>query len=177
MHTLIIGGVGVMTITLWVVLGHSYPSTLMINEVSFSNNDGQDWIEIYNPSLSSVSLKGYYISDSEKQLNRFQITEDIIVPSHGYLVLYGENSTAATTGTQLSFNISNGETVYLVASDGVTIIDRLTVIKHEDDDISTSVGRFPDGSEETFTFSVGTPGRNNDKDEVTDRPFNRTEIP
>lgn len=142
----------------------------MINEISFSNNDGEDWIEIYNPSLSSVSLKGYFISDSEKTLNRFQITDDIIIPSHGYLVLYGENATTGQESNTLSFNIKNGETIYLVAADGVTIIDRLTVIKNDNDETSTSVGRFPDGNDQVFTFTTSTPGSRNDKDEVGNGP-------
>lgn len=48
MRTIAVSGIAVATIGLWILLSHSYPSGLMINEISFSNNGGEDWIEIYN---------------------------------------------------------------------------------------------------------------------------------
>lgn len=155
-------GAAVVSVGLWVVLSNAYPANIMINEVSFSGNDGNDWVELYNPSLNSISLKDYYVSDNERDLTKFRFTKDIVVPSHGYVVLYGEDYTDVPFGApQLSFSVANGETLFLVAQNGTTIIDRLTVIGEE----SASVGRFPDGSDETFTFSNATPGKPNDKDE------------
>lgn len=165
-RTLTIGGIAILTVVLWVLLNHTYPNQLLINEVSFNNNDGADWIELYNPSLSSVSLKGYYLSDSSNDLTKFEITDDIAVPRQGFIVFYGEDATSTNEGLRLSFNIKNGETIYLVASDGVTIIDRLTVIANDDDATSTSIGSFPDGRDQTFTFTVSTPGSQNIKDRL-----------
>ncbi len=154
----------VLAITLWFVLAHSYPSHVTINEVSASGEQG-DWIELYNPSLTSLSLKGYYLTDSNKNLTKFTFTDDFIVPSHGYLVVYAQNytSTASENVIQLPFNIKNGETIYLVDKDGATILDRFTII--ESNTKGGSVGRFPDGTQEFFTFTTGTPGTQNDKDE------------
>jgi hypothetical protein len=168
LRTLTIGGVGVLTVCLWFLLSHAYPNTLVINEVSFDNNEGSDWIELYNPSLSSVSLRGYYLSDDSGDRTKFQITDDVVVPRQGFVVFYGENTTEVTQGIQLSFNIKNGETIYLVAKDGVTLLDRLTVVNTEDDTTSTSIGSFPDGREQAFTFSVSTPGSRNVKDKMSE---------
>ncbi len=163
-RTLAIGGVGIAALILFITLSHSYPTQLMINEVSFTNNAGADWVEIYNPSLSAISLKGYYLSDDTKKLTQFAFTEDVIVPSHGYVVVYSESTDTSTDNT-LPFHIKNGETIYLVATDGNTIIDRLTVLTDTDDTTHMSVGRFPDGASELFTFTTSTPGATNDKDE------------
>lgn len=154
-----------LVVVLWIILGHHYPSGLVVNEVSFNNNNGNDWIELYNPSLTSVSLKGYYLTDSNKKLTKFKITDDIVVPRHGYIVFYGKRTDEVGEGLRLPFNIGNGETIYLVANDGVTIIDRLTVVKSENDIESLSIGRFPDGNTEVFIFKTATPGSRNDKDE------------
>lgn len=151
----------IFALFLWFLLAGSRPTHLTINEVSFTSNEGNDWIEIYNPSLNSVSLKDYYISDNERNLSKYKISDDVLVPRHGYLLFYGEKHDSVPSGAiQLSFNIANGETVYLVAQDGVTIVDRLTVVGEED----KSVGRFPDGASETFAFSLLTPGERNEKD-------------
>lgn len=167
--------IGIGTCLLWFLLSHTYPTDLRINEVSFTNNDSNDWIEIYNPSLSSVSLKGYYLSDSSKSLTRFKIEEDILIPSHGFAVFFGENM-ETDSDSSLPFNVGNGETIYLVDRDGLSIIDRLTVVASENDSTTKSVGRFPDGSTETFTFSVSTQGGRNNKDEVGNTPIRQTEI-
>ena len=166
MRTVTIGGVGVLAIGLWLLLSHAYPNSLVINEVSFDNNEGSDWIELYNPSLSSVSLRGYYLSDDSSDRTKFQITDDVMVLRQGFIVFFGADSLDAAEGMQLSFNIKNGETIYLVDKDGVTILDRLTVVNTEDDVTSTSIGSFPDGREQTFTFSESTPGLRNVKDRL-----------
>jgi hypothetical protein len=159
----LIAGVFAVSVMLMATLSNKYPSTITINEVSFTANSGNDWIELYNPSLNSVSLKGYYISDNAKNLTKFEFTEDVLLPRHGYLVLYGgKHNEVPEGGMRISFNIANGETLYLVAQDGSTIIDRLTVLGESGE----SVGRFPDGSSDTFTFSNSTQGARNDKDEI-----------
>ncbi len=159
--TALILGVAVLAGALTATLGGgAYPTHLTINEVSFAENSGNDWVEIYNPTLNSLSLKGYYLSDSRKNLTRFLFKDDVIVPSHGFVVLYGEKYINPSEGaTVLSFGISEGETLYLVASDGVNIIDQITVLGS-----GASIGRFRDGMNEFFTFTTATPGEPNDKD-------------
>jgi len=69
------------TFCLYVFARHTQPTNVVINEISFSNNDKNDWVEIYNPTLNNVSLKGYYLTDTQKEYTRFLIEEDIVVPS------------------------------------------------------------------------------------------------
>ena len=102
---------------------------LFISEVSFANNDKQDWIELYNPSLNSVSLKGYYLSDDIDDPERFRIPFDVIVPAHGTTLLYGAKAeNIPLDAIKLNFSLSNGESVMLTSPSGKTQLDRITLV-------------------------------------------------
>ncbi|MBJ7551003.1 lamin tail domain-containing protein [Marinomonas ostreistagni] len=104
-------------------------SHLFISEVSFSNNDKQDWVELYNPSLNSVSLKGFYLSDDIDDLERFRIPFDVIVPSHGTALLYGAKAEDLPfDAIKLNFSLSNGESVILTSPSGKTQLDRIALV-------------------------------------------------
>ena len=68
---------------------------LVINEVMASNGetitdaagDYEDWLEIYNPSEEAIDLKGYYLSDKEDHLTRWQFPESVIIEAGGYLLV------------------------------------------------------------------------------------------
>lgn len=92
---------------------------LYISQVSFSNNNKQDWVEVINPSLANVSLKHYYLSDDAEDPTRYQIPFELIVPAHGSAVLWGKSAKRVPPGSaRLSFNLGNGETVVLASPNG-----------------------------------------------------------
>ena len=102
---------------------------LFISEVSFANNDKQDWVELYNPSLNSVSLKGYYLSDDIDDPERFRVPFDVIVPAHGTALLYGAKAeNLPLDAIKLNFSFSNGESVILTSPSGKTQLDRITLV-------------------------------------------------
>lgn len=138
---------------------------LKINEVSFQNNNGEDWIELYNPGLNAKNLKGMYLTDDKSEKTKFQIEEDIAINSKSFLLIGGKNTDKNTVSLTISFGLKNGETLYLIDSSGVEIIDSLPLVL-EDENSSKTVGRFPDGSDESFSFSTPTMGTKNDKDEL-----------
>lgn len=141
------------------------PSSLKINEVAFEKNQGLDWIEIYNPTINNLSLKNVYLSDDKKDFKKFQIKEDIIVPNQGFVVLYGKKADEVPdNSTILNFNISNGETLYLVSKNGSDIIDSITVASDKKATTGSTIGRFPDGYNEFFIISTATPRERNKKD-------------
>lgn len=135
------------------------PVTVQISEVSFANNDKQDWVEFYNPALSSLSLKGYFISDDANEPTRYRITRDLIVQSHDVVLVYGKSAKRAPAGAiRLNFNISNGETVLLTAPDGSTTVDRISVISPPDFQGPFSVGRSLYDGRSTSIFYQPSPG-------------------
>lgn len=136
-----------------------------INEVAFSAENGVDWIEIFNPTLNNLSLEGLYLTDDPDNYTKFEITNELIVPSRGYALIYGNGYTGetSTTSTVANFRISNGETIYLISSNGQTILDSLTAITSDEEMTNFSVGRFPDGADDVYVMPTSTPARRNMK--------------
>jgi len=68
--------VRIIQILLFLCLSNSLFAQVYINEISSKNNDsiidefGQssDWLELYNTSNQSISLKDYYLSDDENEI-------------------------------------------------------------------------------------------------------------
>ena len=157
----------ILSIGLYFHTNNPRGNTLRINEVSYSNDLGYDWVEIYNPSLQTKSLKGLLLTDDKKELEKYEIDKDIIIEPNGFVVIYGENYDGNSDNIiQLNFNIKNGETVYLIEKQSLTIIDSLTVLNDEDASPTESIGRFPNGSENTFVFTVSSMGASNIKDHI-----------
>jgi len=150
---------------LYFYLNNPSVNTLKINEVSFKNDLGYDWIEIYNPSIHTMNLKGMYITDDKMDLKKYKIKDDIIIEPGGFVVLYG-NGYENDNGNYIKFNfgIKNGETIYLIDRQSLRIIDSLTVLTDDDVSRNSSIGRFPDGSEEIFLMSESSMGEANKKD-------------
>lgn len=147
-----------------IALRYVTPGDVRINEISFEENEGNDWIELYNTSLNTLSLKGLYLTDDGTDMKKYKITQDIVIPGHGYVVLYGKDSDHFDDHISLNFDIKNGETVYLLSSSEF-VLDAMTAITQEN--FSGSIGRFPDGYEDVFVMSQATPGEANIKDMIT----------
>ena len=100
-------------------------SMLRITEV-MASNDSPDWVELYNPSDSTVDLAGLHLTDRSNNLTKWQFPEGSIAPG-GYLVVYASNKDLVAPNGELhtSFALSaGGEYLGLVAADGVTVIDQ-----------------------------------------------------
>lgn len=103
--------------------------SLVINEVCSKNdsvikdeNDNySDYIELYNPSKWSVSLKGFLLSN-QSNLKKNKELENVVIPAKGYYVVW-LNDSDDTTSMRIS---SKGESIYLANSEG-KVIDMVTV--------------------------------------------------
>lgn len=141
--------------------------TLRINEVSYASDSGYDWVEIYNPTMQILSLKGLYLTDDKLDLEKYEIDEEIVIEPNGFLVIYSENYDGELENAiKLNFDIKNGETVYLLEKQSLTVIDSLTIVSDENSSLAGSVGRFPNGSENTFVFTRSSIGGPNLKDYI-----------
>lgn len=127
--------------------------SLYINELVASNNQDQmdeffefdDWIEIYNTG-GITNLAGYYLSDDPLLLTKYAIPNDpaltTILPN-GYLIFWCDNDNATQGTSHTNFTLkSGGETVFLTAPDGMTIIDSISYPQMATD---ISYGRTCDG--------------------------------
>ncbi len=138
---------------------------LIINEVCSSNRaslvdpryGSPDWIELYNDSGADVNLFGYMLSDNLENTGKLNILPDVVVPAHGYILLFANKAeTQADGAILLNFSLSkNGDTLYLV-NNASEICDEVAVPALARD---VSYARSNDGS---FGFcAMPTPGAMN----------------
>lgn len=142
-------------------LSVSAASGIVINEVCTKNTtvpapDGQfyDFIELYNPTNSAVSVAGFGLTDDAADPMKYTLPGGASVPAKGYYTIYcGIDEKSGVQGA--SFGLSKkGETVTLSNASG-SAIETLAVPALDDD---TSYGRVPDGSQIFGVLSSLTPG-------------------
>ena len=88
--------------------------------------DYPDWIELYNTQPTSVSLQGWYLTDSKANLKKWRFPAVTIQPK-GYLVVFAstKNRTPGFGPLHTNFKLSVGNGyLALVASNGVTIVSQ-----------------------------------------------------
>ncbi len=123
--------------------------SVFINEVSSSSPAGSgqsDWIEIYNAGQNPVNIQDMYLSDDVGLLNKFLILpsgNETLIDSKSFKVFIADNDqTLGFDHTNFKLS-SNGETVFLVQKDGITVEDKLSFPPLLE---TQSFGRYPDGS-------------------------------
>lgn len=140
----------------------SASTPVVINEVVSSNTafadetlGTPDWIELYNPSDRDVNLQGYILTDKEDRYDLENMLPDLIVPAHGYTVLFAR-SNANTDAFCLPFGLAkSGDTLYLLDSSG-NLMEKLIIPALPKD---VSYARRADGS---FGYCIlPTPGEEN----------------
>lgn len=86
------------------------------------DRDFTDWIEIYNPSATTVNLEGWYLTDNAAQLTKWRFPATNLV-SGGSLVVFASGKDRRNPGARLHTNFqlgAGGEYLALVEPDGVT---------------------------------------------------------
>ncbi len=130
---------------------------LPINEYSVCDADGDrcEWAEIYNPSDSSISLKGYFLSDDENDLFKWAFP-DIVIEQNSYKIVFLSGKQGKEGELNASFRLSAGEKVYLTNITGMRT-DSLTLPETIGENVSA--GRDESGKPEYYTYP--TPGSKN----------------
>ncbi|MCQ2129079.1 MAG: lamin tail domain-containing protein [Bacteroidaceae bacterium] len=148
---------------------------VVINEVSANNEifineyfKKGDWIELYNTTDENIDVAGMYVSDNASKPTKYQIpasagTTNTIIPAHGFLVVWCDQTTKQPndqTANQLhaSFKLdADGGDVLLTASD----LSWTNTLNYPPHDGWHSVGRFPDGAENTYMFAMPSINKTN----------------
>lgn len=130
--------------------------SVMINEVSGSSvRDAEhgvtmdsDYVELYNPTVFSVSLEDMYLSDDIETLQKYHL-KDYRIPAGGYLVIELKDGEAP-------FKVkASGEHLYLSCSS--TVIDEVDC---GETDSAVVYARERDGGE-SWGYQYPTPGKAN----------------
>ena len=147
------------TLRTWTV--SATPLPLVLNEVlaenvAAHNNGGTfpDYIEIYNPGSTAVSLSGYMLTDNLTKLNKYVFGTGNINPGE-YLLVYAD-APATTPGRHANFSLksSEGEAVYL-SKNGIVLDSIVYGIQIPD----YSIGRT--GNPSSWSLNLPTPGAAN----------------
>jgi hypothetical protein len=83
-----------------------------------SVTNGSDWVELFNPGTNAFNLSGFALSDDSGDPSKWVFPANTILPTNQYLVVYCDESRAASaaTGTNMNTGFSlSGESggVYL----------------------------------------------------------------
>lgn len=93
----------------------TYSNAIIINELYPDPETGEEWIELYNNSLEDVNLKNWTLKDLEGSTCEYKISQDIIVPAFGYVVI---------SKTQSSITLNNDQDgVGLIRPDKVALYE------------------------------------------------------
>ena len=92
------------------------------------NGRPSDWVELYNPSNTSVDLTGYGLSDDPLGPMKWVFPE-VNIPAHGYLLVFASgdsNAVDAEGCLHAQWKLgAEGESIVLTGPDGVTVIDQI----------------------------------------------------
>ena len=85
---------------------------LVINEIMY--NAENEWIELYNASDTSISLRGFRVGDMSGAVSN-AMEEDFVIQAHDYAVISGDSLAARNSVTLPGFPVLNNreETIYL----------------------------------------------------------------
>lgn len=136
----------------------SAANTMYVNPYYFKKND---WIELYNTTGKDIDIRGMYISDNEKKPMKYQVPVDdalinTIIPAHGHKVIWCDGLENAGEDIHASFKLAKESGCVLLTTD--TYSDKFEYPEHLG--IQT-VGRYPDGANETYLMNIPTIGKTN----------------
>ncbi len=119
-----------------------FAQTPVINELYSRGTAAElDWVEIYNPTASSIDITGYKIYDSGGQAGtkpKKLFPVGSVIPANGVLVIITDDTDPSGFGLS-----SSGEKVWFENASGL-LIDSVDLVAITD--TATSYGRMPDGS-------------------------------
>ncbi len=144
--------------------------SLLINELMAENDtsyqdengDYDDWIELYNPGTSDVSLAGLFVTNDDLDITKFQIdmASTEMVPAGGYAIIWADNETTqGDLHTNFELDAAGGY-VGLAYMNGcaVEMIDDIEYVALE---ANQSYGRESDGGTPWVIFDIATPNAMN----------------
>ncbi|MGE9270020.1 MAG: lamin tail domain-containing protein [Verrucomicrobiales bacterium] len=128
------------------------------NDSGLVDGDGEysDWIELYNTGDDTVDLTGWYLSDKDDNLQKWEFPE-VRLGAGEYLVIIASSQDVDDYVDALGYLHTNfalsgdGENVMLTQADGVTIEDSIVDYPEQSDDVSYGIP-----SDATFTTLVAS---------------------
>lgn len=142
---------------------------IIINEVMASaltgltDEDGElsDWVELYNTTDQTISLKNYALSNKENKPLKWRFPKDAVIGPHSYYIVFcsGKDRNNGASGvSHTNFRISaEHDTVVLSDSRG-HLVDRVVI-----DNLAKDCSYGRDESGNWIVFQTATPGLPNNQ--------------
>ncbi len=152
---------------------------IVINEIMADNEttavDGEDiyedWIELYNTGTQPVDLTGYYLSDDESDIVKWQFPDGTLIGAGEYLIIWADDDPSQTTDTEIhcNFKLSNNGESLLLVNPNEEIEDQIIFDEQYDD---VGFARFPNGTGDfeyrTATFNMSNDASVSGSDDLND---------
>ena len=91
------------------------------------DGDSSDWIEIYNPTDTTVNLDGWSLTDSDVNLTKWQFPAIDLDPGKFMVIFASEKNILDPNELHTNFELNkDGDYLALVANDGNTIVHEYT---------------------------------------------------
>jgi len=149
------------------------PGSIVINEVMAHSHDyAPDWIELYNTTGSSIDIGGWFLSDSDSNLMKYEIANSTVIDPYQYELFYENEdfNNPSDPGYRIGFALSeNGEVVSLTAAQGEILMGYREREDFGASERDISFGRYHKGSTGNYNFVAmdsNTPGWKNDYPKV-----------
>lgn len=145
-----------------------HSSAVRVNELSPSNHTIRDdagatgdWIELVNLGSTALNLGGYYFSDDVDTRFIHVLSESVVLPGNGYLLLWADEKPEEGP-LHLGFKLSSdGEGVWFSNPQGY-VVDAVEFGRAPDSgEQDLSFGRYPDITGPFRWCNSPTPGESN----------------
>ncbi len=156
-----------LILILFFIFTNLFSQTVIINELMSSNStvlqdtdgDYSDWIEIYNPTSSTINLNGFTISDDLTKRQKWTFP-NVDILKGDYLIVFASNKNRAIAGSELHTNFkikSSGEIIVLSDATGQLVDQVYSAILETD----ISLGRNINNISEWLLYTTATPASAN----------------
>ena len=142
------------------------PGGVLLNEIVAhtdfeSEEDSNDWIEIYNPGTATFTFgPGWFLSDDGAGLKKWPIPSGATVPGGGWIVF--DEVTGFHNAPTIGFGLSkNGEQVFLSHLPGTSADRVVDSVRFKAEENDWSLGRYPDGGVFWSALTPRTPNTAN----------------
>lgn len=120
---------------------------LIYNETNFEDDFGfhHGWFELFNTSYGTVDIGGCFLTNDPENLKKYIIPKADVqtkIPPRQHTLFWADNNPYHGT-FHINFTLEESDTIYFVASDGRTVIDKIAVPKNLG--VDQSYGRLVDG--------------------------------
>ncbi|MGD8499815.1 MAG: lamin tail domain-containing protein [Phycisphaerales bacterium] len=144
------------------------PGALVINELLAHSHDvASDWMELYNATGTAIDIGGWFLSDSDDNLTKYEIAGGTTIGANGYLVFRQDLhfGNISDPGCHEPFALSeNGERLYLSSAQNGVLTGYRDVEDFGASETGVSFGRYYKASTGNYNFvpmSQNTPGSAN----------------